>query len=107
MPVPLLTRIIGKVSDQQGPWADQAHIPFQNVKELRQLVQAAGPKQLSKGSKPDLIRQKFSLIVPLIRHGTEFIELKYFLVFPGALLGKQRRLPKLTSHQNPQKQQQR
>ena len=88
------------IPHQLRPRSDDAHIPFENIKGLRQLIQACGPQGPPKGCQPHIIGQQIPLLVPGIGHGAELIELENLLVLPGPGLGKEHRGTQLDPDQD-------
>ena len=65
MPMALFFVIKRQILDQQWSGADDGHIPFQDVEQFGQFIQAGRPQFFAKGSQPDLVRQQFSLCIGL------------------------------------------
>ena len=100
MAQPFFLSIPGQIGHQKRPGADDAHIPFPDIKKFRQFIQAGRPEQLSEFGQPVRIRQKVSVLIPFICHGTEFAQGKYFFIPSGTFLMEKHRASQLYPHQN-------
>jgi len=47
-----------KISDGEGTWTDEAHLPFQHVKELGQLIDAEIPEKFAHLQQPGVLLQQ-------------------------------------------------
>ena len=99
----LIVAVLGHFSGEGRSGADDAHVAFENIYQLGQLVQAGFADELTHSSNPGvipdfengpihfvLVQQGFQLVLCIGTHGAEFIEIKRLSVPTGSLLNKNR-----------------
>ncbi|MNH18834.1 hypothetical protein D3C79_785550 [compost metagenome] len=80
-----------QIFHQQWTGTDQAHVTFNHIPKLGQLIQTAGAKETAKGRHPLCIRQRVSLGIMGIAHGTELDHFEGLAVQPRPDLAKKHR----------------
>ncbi len=95
----LLRRVAGQVLHQQRARADQAHVTFEHVEKLRQLIEAKTAQKAPESCKPLRVREQGALRVAGVGHGAEFVEGEGLAVQSGALLAKEHGRAEFEAHQ--------
>jgi hypothetical protein len=75
------------------PWADKAHIAFEDIDALRQLIQRKPTKDPARPSDAGIMIVAVDAAPRMLRihcHGPKLVEGKHFLVQPDTLLTKER-----------------
>ena len=78
---------------QERPWANKAHLAFQDVEEFRKLIQAGAAHQLAEPCESIRIGQELPIGSAVIGHRTEFAEHKGVSVKSRTFLREQQRPP--------------
>ena len=80
-----------EVLHQQRAWTHQAHVTFEHVEELRQLIQAGGAQEAPKAGEALLVGQQVTIGIAQVAHGAELVESEQLAVQAGALLAEDHR----------------
>ncbi len=84
-------RVSREILGQERTRADETHVPFNDVPELRKFVEACGAEEAAQGSEAKVVRQKIAGCVFGVCHGSEFIEPKRSILVPDSKLPKEYR----------------
>jgi len=86
-------RIQGHIFRMLWPGADQAHIPFYHVPELREFIKFGSPQDRAHAGDPAVSHggDGRPFLLGVHSHGTEFQDLKLAAKLSDALLSKQHR----------------
>ena len=94
--LPLVGGVLGKRPGMVGegrPWADKAHIAFEDIDALRQLIQRKSAKDPARPRDAGIVIVAVDAAPRMLRthgHGSKLVESKHFLVQPDTLLTKER-----------------
>ena len=91
VPPGLLGGVAVEVFHEERPRADEAHLPAQDVDELRQLVEAGPAEEPAQAGEAFLVRKKAAFFIPVLGHGAEFKHDKGFAVQTGPHLAESTR----------------
>src|SRR5690349_22253763 len=75
-PSPLKRRVLGHLIFQRRSWADKAHLSFEHIQQLRQLIKAPHPQKRTDACDPLIIRRNGYAESDLLRpkdHGAKLI----------------------------------
>ena len=90
MPMTLFFIVSVEIFDQQRPRPHYSHIPFQDIEELGELVEAREPEDAAVAVEAHVIRQQLPVLIFFVAHRPELYELEYLLVFARSFLGEER-----------------
>jgi len=77
MTTPLLLVIKGQIRNRQWTWTDEAHLTYQNIHKLRQLVEAGASEPTANTRNPVGIAQELSIGSRGHGHCAKFTYLEY------------------------------
>ena len=87
----LLRGVAPQVLHQKRPRPHQAHISFEDVEQLRQLIEAGGPQEAAEGGQARHVGEEIAGAITGIRHGAELEQPEGPSAQAGALLTEQNR----------------
>ena len=95
----LLFIIIRQVFYKKRSGTDYAHIAFQDIDRFGKFVERGFSQELAELRQSHGVRQQLSVLISLIRHGAELIELEDLFILTGAILLEQYGTTELYSNQ--------
>lgn len=66
----------------QGRGPDDDHVPFQDIDQLRKLIQGIGAKEVAEREQSLVVREQAPMFVTRIRHRFEFDDFEQFSRYP-------------------------
>ena len=87
----LLRGVAPQVLHQKRPRPHQAHISFEDVEQLRQLIEAGGPQEAAEGGQARRVGEEGAVGTAGVGHGAELEEQEGTAVQTGTLLAEQHR----------------
>jgi hypothetical protein len=72
----LFGRVAREVLHKQRTWADEAHIPFEDCPQLRQLIEASTSEEVANPSQPLALRQQLASRSSPVCHRPKFEDME-------------------------------
>lgn len=91
VPQPFTIRIVGQILGQERTRANEAHIPAQDVDQLRKLIEAGSPEYSAERRRPLLVELTLTLTFAIHAHCPEFQQRKEPAIQAWATLTEQHR----------------
>lgn len=93
-----LAAIIGRkgfhLGRNPGAGAYDDHVPFQDIDQLRKLIQGIGAKEVAEREQSLVVREQAPMFVTRIRHRFEFDDFEQFSLISNARLKKEGGFPR-------------
>lgn len=96
--------IVIQILDQKRSGTDDAHVALQDIEELRKLVQRSGTEDAPEPVQTLAVRKELAVLVPLIAHGPELVQLENLAVPARSVLGEEDRRAQLNPDDDGQDQ---